>query len=182
MIDKLGKFEILGRLGPGAMGVVYKARVPFIDRIVALKTLTTGFVEDPHHLKRFYSEARSAGNLRHPNIVTIYELGHEGDTPFIARQFVVDFGIARLGDSTVSQSKGLLIGTLGYMSPQLFRGAAADARSDIWATGVMFYELLAYRRPFKGENAAALMSNIILEDHRSVQEIAPGTPDDVRSN
>jgi serine/threonine protein kinase len=242
MIDKLGKFEILGRLGQGAMGVVYKARDPFIDRIVALKTLTTGFVEDPHHLKRFYSEARSAGNLRHPNIVTIYELGHEGDTPFIAMQFlsgesldkiidrmpnlplsqklgfvvyvcraldyahrqnppvihrdvkpgnvmvapdggvfVVDFGIARLGDSTVSQSKGLLIGTLGYMSPQLFRGATADARSDIWATGVMFYELLAYRRPFKGENAAALMSNIILEDHRSVQDVAPGTPDDVRA-
>jgi serine/threonine protein kinase len=241
MMDKLGKFEILGKLGQGAMGVVYKARDPFIDRIVALKTLTTGFVEDPHHLRRFYSEARSAGNLRHPNIVTIYELGHEGETPFIAMQFlngesldkiidrmpnlplsqklgfvvyvcraldyahrqnppvihrdvkpgnvmvapdgsvfVVDFGIARLGDSTVSQSKGLLIGTLGYMSPQLFRGATADARSDIWATGVMFYELLAYRRPFKGENAAALMSNIILEDHRSIQEVAPGTPDDVR--
>ncbi len=240
-MNKLGKFEILGKIGQGAMGVVYKARDPFIDRVVALKTLTTGINEDPHHLKRFYSEARSAGSLRHPNIVTIYELGHEGDTPFIAMQFlsgesldriidrmpalplsqrlgivvyvcraldyahrqsppvihrdvkpgnvmvapdgsvfVVDFGIARLGDSTVSQSKGLLIGTLGYMSPQLFRGKTADARSDIWATGVMFYELLAYRRPFKGENAAALMSNIILEDHRSIQETAPGTPDDVR--
>ncbi len=241
-MDKLGKFEILGKIGQGAMGVVYKARDPFIDRIVALKTLTTGISEDPHHLKRFYSEARSAGNLRHPNIVTIYELGHEGETPFIAMQFlsgesldkiidrvpslplsqrlgivvyvcraldyahrqnppvihrdvkpgnvmvapdgsvfVVDFGIARLGDSTVSQSKGLLIGTFGYMSPQLFRGNTADARSDIWATGVMFYELLAFRRPFKGENAAALMSNIILEDHRSIQETAPGTPDDVRA-
>jgi serine/threonine protein kinase len=240
-MKKLGKFEIVGKVGQGAMGVVYKARDPFIDRTVALKTLTTGLSEDPQHLKRFYSEARSAGNLRHPNIVTIYELGHEGDTPFIAMQFlngesldkiidrmpnlplsqklgfivyvcraleyahkqtppvihrdvkpgnvmvapdgtvvVVDFGIARLGESTVSQSKGLLIGTFGYMSPQLFRGSTADARSDIWATGVMFYELLAYRRPFKGENAAALMSNIILEDHRSIQEAAPGTPDDVK--
>jgi serine/threonine protein kinase len=240
-MKKLGKFEILAKVGQGAMGVVYKARDPFIDRIVALKTLTTGFAEDPHHLKRFYSEARSAGSLRHPNIVTIFELGHEGDTPFIAMQFlngesldkvidrmpnlplsqkvgfivhvcraleyahkqnppvvhrdvkpgnvmispdgcvvVVDFGIARLGESTVSQSKGLLIGTLGYMAPQLFRGGTADARSDIWATGVMFYELLAYRRPFKGENAAALMSNIILEEHRSITEAAPGTPDDVK--
>jgi serine/threonine protein kinase len=241
VIKKLGKFEIIGKIGQGAMGVVYKARDPFIDRTVALKTLTTGLSEDPQHLKRFYSEARSAGGLRHPNIVTIYELGHEGDTPFIAMQFlsgesldkiidrmpnlplsqklgfivyvcraleyahrqtppvihrdvkpgnvmvapdgtvmVVDFGIARLGESTVSQSKGLLIGTLGYMSPQLFRGVTADTRSDIWATGVMFYELLAYRRPFKGENAAALMSNIILEEHRSIQEAAPGTPDDVK--
>ena len=60
-MKKLGKFEIIARLGQGAMGVVYKARDPFIDRIVALKTLTTSLREDPHHLKRFNSEARSAG-------------------------------------------------------------------------------------------------------------------------
>ena len=241
-MKKLGKFEIIAKVGQGAMGVVYKARDPLIDRMVALKTLTTGVSQDAHHLKRFYAEARSAGNLRHPNIVTIYELGHEGETPFIAMQFlngesldkiidrmpnlplsqkvgfivhvcralehahkqnppvihrdikpanvmvapdgsvvVVDFGIARLGESTVSQSGGLLIGTLGYMAPQLFRGATADARSDIWATGVMFYELLAYRRPFRGENAAAMMSNIILEEYRSIQEAAPGTPDEVKA-
>src|ERR1700730_17111869 len=240
-MKKFGKFETIAKIGQGAMGVVYKARDPFIGRIVALKTLTTGLSQDPQHLKRFYSEARSAGNLRHPNIVTIYELGHEGETPFIAMQFlngesldkiidrmpnlplsqkigfivyvcraleyahkqippvihrdikpanvmvapdgtvvVVDFGIARLGESTVSQSGGLLIGTLGYMSPQLFNGGTADARSDIWATGVMFYELLAYRRPFKGKNAPALMSNIVLEEPRSILEAAPGTPEELK--
>jgi serine/threonine protein kinase len=241
-MKKFGKFETIDKIGQGAMGVVYKARDPFIGRIVALKTLTTVLSQDPQHLKRFYSEARSAGNLRHPNIVTIYELGHEGETPFIAMQFlngesldkiidrlpnlplsqkvgfivyvcraleyahkqippvihrdikpanvmvapdgtvvVVDFGIARLGESTVSQSGGLLIGTLGYMSPQLFNGAAADARSDIWATGVMFYELLAYRRPFRGKNAPALMSNIVLEEPRSILEAAPGTPEELKA-
>ena len=241
-VNKLGKFEIIAKIGQGAMGVVYKARDPFIDRIVALKTITTGLTEDRNLLKRFYSEARSAGSLRHPNIVTIYELGHEGDMPFIAMQFlegesldklidrlpnlplsqkigfivyvcraldyahkqtppvihrdikpgnvmvapdgsvvVVDFGIARLGESTVSQSAGLLIGTLGYMSPQLFRGATADARSDIWASGVMFYELLAYRRPFKGDSAAALMSSIVFEEQRSILEAAPGTPEDIKA-
>lgn len=241
-MKKLGKFEIIEKVGQGAMGVVYKARDPFIDRIVALKTLTTGLADDANLLKRFYSEARSAGGLQHPNIVTIYELGHEGDTPFIAMQFlngesldkiidrrpnlplsqkigfmvyvcraleyahkqnppvvhrdikpgnvmvtsegtvmVVDFGIARLGEGTRSQSAGMLIGTLGYMSPQLFRGGVADARSDIWATGVMFYELLAYLRPFQGDNAAALMSNIILEKPRSIIEVAPGTPQDVQA-
>lgn len=241
-MKKLGKFEIIEKVGQGAMGVVYKARDPFIDRIVALKTLTTGLAEDPNLLKRFYSEARSAGGLQHPNIVTIYELGHESSTPFIAMQFlsgesldkiidrrpslplsqkvgfivyvcraleyahkqnppvvhrdikpgnvmvttegavmVVDFGIARLGEGTRSQSAGMLIGTLGYMSPQLFRNSAADARSDIWATGVMFYELLAYRRPFEGDNAAALMSNIILEKPRSLDDAAPGTPADVQA-
>jgi serine/threonine protein kinase len=241
-MKKLGKFEIIEKVGQGAMGVVYKARDPFIDRIVALKTLTTGLADDANLLKRFYSEARSAGGLQHPNIVTIYELGHEGDTPFIAMQFltgdsldkildrrpnlplsqkigfivyvcraleyahkqnppvvhrdikpgnvmvtvdgavvVVDFGIARLGEGTRSQSAGMLIGTLGYMSPQLFRNGAADARSDIWATGVMFYELLAFRRPFEGDNAAALMSNIILEKPRSLDESAPDTPADLQA-
>ena len=241
-MKKLGKFEIIQKVGQGAMGVVYKARDPMIDRIVALKTLTTGLADDPNLLKRFYSEARSAGSLRHPNIVTIYELGHEGDIPFIAMQFlngesldklidrlpdlplsqkvgfivyvcraldyahkqappvihrdikpgnvmvapdgsvvVVDFGIARLGESTVSQSEGLLIGTLGYMSPQLFRGATADARSDIWAAGVMFYELLAYRRPFKGDSAAALMSSIVLDEPPSLMKLAPGIPEDVKA-
>src|ERR1700751_5258663 len=92
---------------------------------------------------------------------------------------VVDFGIARLGETSISQSSGLLIGTLGYMSPQLFQGGTADARSDIWATGVMFYELLAYRRPFRGENAAALMSNVVLEEPRLITEAAPGTPEEV---
>jgi eukaryotic-like serine/threonine-protein kinase len=236
----LGKFEIICKLGQGAMGVVYKARDPLINRVVALKTLRTGLFDDSVLLKRFYSEARAAGNLRHPNIVTIYELGHEGDMPFIAMQFlhgesldkvierlpnlplsqrvgfivhvcraldyahkqnppvihrdikpanvvvgpdgsvvVVDFGIARLGEASLSHSSGVLIGTLSYMSPQLFRGGTADAQSDIWATGVMFYELLAYRRPFRGENAAALMSTVVLEEPRSILEAAPGTPEDV---
>ena len=239
-VKKLGKFEIISKIGQGAMGVVYKARDPFINRIVALKTLNPGLFENSVLLKRFYSEARSAGSLRHPNIVTIYELGYEGDMPFIAMQFlngesldkvidrlpnlplsqkvgfivytcraldyahkqnppvihrdikpgnvmvgpdgsvmVVDFGIARLGETSISQSSGLLIGTLGYMSPQLFQGGTADARSDIWATGVMFYELLAYRRPFRGENAAALMSNVVLEEPRPISEAAPGTPEDI---
>lgn len=241
-MKKLGKFEIIEKVGQGAMGVVYKARDPLIDRIVALKTITTGLAEDPNLLKRFYSEARSAGGLQHPNIVTIYELGHEGSTPFIAMQFltgesldkiierrpnlplaqrigfvvyvcraleyahkqnpplvhrdikpgnvmvtqegavmVVDFGIARLGEGTRSQSAGMLIGTLGYMSPQLFRNSAADARSDIWATGVMFYELLGYKRPFDGDNAAALMSSIILDRHRPLSEFVPDVPADVQA-
>ena len=240
-IKKLGKFEILSKLGQGAMGVVYKAHDPLINRIVALKTLKPGLFEDAVALKRFYSEARSAGNLRHANIVTIYELGHEGDIPFIAMQFlngesldkvidrlpnlplsqrvgfivytcraldyahrqnppvihrdikpgnivvgtdgsvvVVDFGIARLGEASMSMSSGVLIGTLGYMSPQLFHGTAADAQSDIWATGVMFYELLAYRRPFRGDSAAALMSSVVLEEPRPISEAAPGTPEDIQ--
>src|SRR5260370_8412190 len=70
------------------MGAVYKARDPLIGRVVALKTITTGMSAQANSLERFYQEARSAGALQHPNIVTIYELGHERNTPFIAMEFI----------------------------------------------------------------------------------------------
>jgi eukaryotic-like serine/threonine-protein kinase len=66
---------------------------------------------------------------------------------------VVDFGIARLVEVSKAQT-GMLIGTLGYMSPQQIRGEHADERSDIWAVGVMLYELLCYQRAFHGETMA----------------------------
>jgi serine/threonine-protein kinase len=222
MLKKLGKYELIEEVGRGAMGEVYKAQDPFIGRLVALKTITGALVGRPDLLERFYQEARSAGALQHPNIVTIYELGKEGDTPFIAMEFlegesleavierrqfltltqkvsyiipvcraldyahkrgvvhrdikpgnvmitkdgavkVVDFGIARLMDASHTQTN-TIIGTLGYMSPQQIRGERADERSDIWACGVMLYELLAFQRPFDGANQTSLMLNIASDD------------------
>src|SRR5271169_4360475 len=88
VVQKIGKYEIVAELGQGGMGVVYKARDPFIGRLVALKTITPELVSDPEILQRFYREAQSAGTLQHPNIVTIYDLGDEGGTPFIAMELV----------------------------------------------------------------------------------------------
>ena len=219
------------------MGVVYKARDPLIDRLVALKTITTGLAEDPSQLARFNQEAHSAGALQHPNIVTIYELGEAEDTPFIAMEYlsgqsldklikgrhklplsqkvgyiayvcralayahkqgvvhrdikpanvmvtsegtvkVVDFGIARIAESSRSQT-GQVIGTFAYMSPQQIDGGRADARSDVWAAGVVFYELLAYRRPFDGESYGAVMQSVMRKNVPPLSETAPGTPSDV---
>jgi serine/threonine protein kinase len=87
-LKKLGKYEVLGELGHGAMGVVYRARDPIINRLVALKTITTGLAEDPLLLERFYREAQSAGGLQHPNIVTIHDLGEAGGVPYIAMELV----------------------------------------------------------------------------------------------
>jgi eukaryotic-like serine/threonine-protein kinase len=87
-LKKLGKYEVLGELGHGAMGVVYRARDPFINRLVALKTITTGVADDPAMLQRFYREAQSAGGLQHPNIVTIYDMGEAGALPYIAMELV----------------------------------------------------------------------------------------------
>ena len=85
---KLGKYEVLGELGHGAMGVVYRARDPIINRLVALKTITTGLTDDPNLLQRFYREAQSAGGLQHPNIVTIYDMGEEQKLPYIAMELI----------------------------------------------------------------------------------------------
>ncbi len=91
-IQSLGKYRVLGILGRGSMGIVYKAQDPEIGRVVAIKTLrkitTQYFADAESALERFRIEARSAGNLRHPNIITVFEVNIEGDTPYIVMDFV----------------------------------------------------------------------------------------------
>jgi serine/threonine-protein kinase len=90
MISQLGRYEIISELGQGAMGVVYKARDPLIDRIVAIKTINLSMAqdEDDEYEGRFYQEARAAGRLNHPNIVTIYDVGKSDDIAYIAMEFL----------------------------------------------------------------------------------------------
>ena len=90
---------------------------------------------------------------------------------------MVDFGIARFGDSSKTETN-LLIGTPGYMSPQQIKGEKADERADIWALGVSFYELLCHRRPFEAENQATLMFKIIdaQTPPAPMSELLPGCP------
>lgn len=90
MIKQLGRYEMLSELGQGAMGVVYKARDPLIDRVVAIKTINLGLAldEKEEYEGRFYQEARAAGRLNHPNIVTIYDVGKSGNIAFIAMEFL----------------------------------------------------------------------------------------------
>lgn len=233
-LTKLGKYEIIRELGRGAMGVVFQARDPLIGRLVALKTITAGVAENPDLRERFYREAQAAGNMQHPNVVTIYDLGEADGTPYIAMEYlegesleqliarrsplplaqklgfmvqacraldyahgrgivhrdikpgnimvtvegivkVVDFGIARLVDTSKTQT-GTLLGTLAYMSPQQIRGKHADERSDIWAIGVVMYELLSYRRPFSGENHAAVLLSIIGDEPPPINSVAADCP------
>ena len=90
MISQLGRYEILGELGQGAMGVVYKAKDPLIDRVVAIKTINLGLAldEKEEYEGRFYQEAKAAGRLNHPNIVTIYDVGKSADVAYIAMEFL----------------------------------------------------------------------------------------------
>ena len=233
-IKKIGKYEILAELGRGAMGVVWRARDPFIGRQVALKTITPGLLDNPDLLKRFYREAQSAGSLQHPNIVIIYDLGEADGLPYIAMEFlegeslektiarqpamplaqklniviqlcrgldyahkhgvvhrdikpanvivvhdgtvkVVDFGIVRL-TSTSMTSTGMVVGTVGYMSPEQAQGEHVDARSDLFSVGVLVYELLAYRKPFAGPNIASVLIKIVTEEPPPLANFAPQVP------
>jgi serine/threonine protein kinase len=232
--QQIGRYEILDELGRGAMGVVFKARDPFIGRLVAVKTITAGIADDADLLARFRREAQAAGGLQHPNIVTIYEMSEFEGTPFIAMEYlegaslektigeqlrlplvhklgclvqacraldyahrrgvihrdvkpanimvtsdgvvkVVDFGIARIVDTAKTQT-GVLLGTLSYMSPEQVRGQHADQRCDVWALGVVMYELLTYRRPFDGENHAAVLMSILQQEPRAIREFLPECP------
>src|SRR5271157_2858906 len=91
--ERFGRYEILAELGRGAMGVVYKARDPKINRVVAVKTISLAGQspqEEREYRERFFREAEAAGRLSHPGIVTIFDLGEEPETraPYIVMEFV----------------------------------------------------------------------------------------------
>lgn len=91
MIEQLGKYRVDGILGKGAMGVVYKGFDPWIERIVALKTIRKEMFsqgEQADLIGRFKNEAQAAGRLAHPNIVTVYDYGEDADSAYIAMEFV----------------------------------------------------------------------------------------------
>ena len=89
-LTQLGRYEILSELGQGSMGVVYKARDPVLDRVVAIKTINLNLPKDElaEYEARFYQEARAAGGLNHPNIVTIYDIGKSERVAYMAMELL----------------------------------------------------------------------------------------------
>jgi eukaryotic-like serine/threonine-protein kinase len=227
----IGRYEIVQRLGQGGMAALYLARDPAIDRLVAIKLLREGF--DTQELReRFAREARSAGRLRHVNIVTIFDVGEHDGEPFIAMEYIpgetlaelirrraplsihsklgfaedlcaglgyahaagivhrdikpanimvdpdgtlkiLDFGIARAGESSMTQA-GMIVGTLNYMSPEQVAGVAVDHRSDIFAVGAVLYELLCYQQAFPGNIQSGVLHRILHVEPPSLADLVPG--------
>lgn len=220
---KIGRYEVVAILGQGAMGTVYKAVDPVIERTVAIKTINlnlskqelAGFEE------RFYREAKSAGRLNHPNIITIYDVGETDGIAYIAMEYlegeslrdmldsgvvlpaeiiadlvsriagaldyahrhhivhrdikpanimvtasrdikIMDFGIAQIPTGSRTQL-GTVLGSPKYMAPEQVAGQATDNRTDIFALGVVLYEMLTGKPPFEGDNLSAIMYRILNE-------------------
>jgi tetratricopeptide (TPR) repeat protein/tRNA A-37 threonylcarbamoyl transferase component Bud32 len=94
---------------------------------------------------------------------------------------IMDFGLAKLAGQTRITRAGTAMGTVAYMSPEQASGKDVDRRSDVWALGVVLYEMLAGRLPFKGDYEQAMVYSILNEDPDQLSKIRPGVPDDLES-
>ena len=252
----VGAYEIVGAIGAGGMGEVYRARDNKLNRDVAIKVLPAAFADDPERLARFTREAQTLASLNHPNIATIHGIEEvpavgtgaasralvmelvdgedlsshiaRGPIPLaealpMARQIaealeaaheqgivhrdlkpanikvrpdgavkVLDFGLAKAMDPAggsasnpnVSHSPtlthqgtsaGVIIGTAAYMSPEQARGRAVDKRADIWAFGVVLFEMLTGARLFKGETVSDTLAAVLTADP-DWKRLPAGTP------
>ena len=113
-ISTLGRYEILSELGQGSMGVVYRARDPILDRIVAIKTINLTLPKDElaEYEARFYQEAKAAGGLSHRNIVTIHDIGRSDRVAYMAMEFLEGQELRRLlqGHAPIGIAHALDIG------------------------------------------------------------------------
>jgi serine/threonine protein kinase/tetratricopeptide (TPR) repeat protein len=240
---RLGPYQVLGPLGEGGMGKVYRACDTRLNRPVAIKVSTERFSQ------RFEREARAISALNHPNICTLYDIGLlpsgasymvtelvEGETlhqwlkrsapgsdagPWaaIARQVlealraahgagivhrdlkpsnimvrfdgyvkVLDFGLAKrvhsanrssVEDSATPSASlpGQIVGTIAYMSPEQIEGRDVDARSDLFAFGIVLYEMLAGRHPWQDDSALRTMHATLYDEAPPLEHALGGVVD-----
>jgi eukaryotic-like serine/threonine-protein kinase len=247
-----GHYKISKRIGSGGMGDVYLATDVTAGRKAALKLLPMRFTGDAERLKRFQQEAHAVVALNHPNILTVYEIGEDHSTHYIASELiegetlrqrlargpievgealdvaiqvasalaaaheagivhrdinpgnimlrpdryvkVLDFGIAKLAESTFAEATadragsvtlaatnlGSILGTVPYMSPEQACGAPADKRTDIWSLGVILYEMVTGHEPFTGDTPREVMTSILQKEPPPLTTYKKRTPAELR--
>jgi eukaryotic-like serine/threonine-protein kinase len=139
-IHQLGRYEIIGELGRGAMGIVYKAQDPLIERVVAVKCVGIGMSQEETEAfdQRFYREAKSAGRLNHPNIVTIHDVGKSGDHAYIAMEFLEGQSLREILDSGVVLPLDLISDVIAQVADGLaFAHQNAIVHRDIKPANIM---------------------------------------------
>ena len=238
--ETISHYRILKLLGAGGMGEVYQAEDTRLKRLVALKLLPLGLVQDRDAKDRLLHEAQAASALDHPNICTIHEVDETPDgRVFVAMSYydgetlrdriartrftvaetldivvhvaravaaahergiihrdikpanvmltargevkLLDFGIAKLPGQTVLTRTGTTVGTVSYMAPEQIAGRGADERSDLWALGVVLYEMLAGRPPFTGANELAVVRAIADSQPVALRTLRPDVPAAIES-
>jgi len=228
---RIDRYEIIKELGQGATGIVYQALDPNIQRVVALKVLRSDLASDPGFRQRFRREARSAGRLTHPGIVTIFDAAEQGDVSFLVMEYLegqtldqlieeeralpparardiamqicdaldyahnaqivhrdikpsnilllpgdqvklTDFGIAKvLAEPRLTRTG--IVGTIDYMSPEQVMNKDVDHRADIYALGVVLFEMLTCHLPFRADNPAATLLKLVSEPMPSPRDLNP---------
>ena len=129
--DKLGQYEIIGPIGAGGMGEVFRARDPRLGRDIAIKVLPAAMAQDPDRLARFQREARAVAALNHPHIVTIYSVEHAGDIHFLTMELVEGKPLDR-----VIRASGLPVEQIVDIA-----GALADALAAAHDKGIVHRDL-----------------------------------------
>jgi serine/threonine protein kinase len=226
-----GRYEALEFIGSGTTSRVEKARDNVIGRTVALKTFIHSFGEDLE--EEFLREAQLVGQLSHPAIVQLYDVGiNEQGTPFLVMEYIAgktleqrlgpfsltvqrscawaadlaralalahragiihgdikpgnilitpdekvklgDFGIARLATQVSGSDR--VMGTPAYLAPEQIKGQPQDQRSDQFAFGIVFYQMLTGVRPFEGRSVSAVCSEILTAQPVPPSEHNPAVP------
>ena len=104
----IGRYEVVGWIGAGGMGQVYRARDPRLGREVAIKLLPESFASDRSRLHRFEQEARAAGQLNHPNILAVYDVGTHAGAPYIVSELLEGESLRRrLQRGALASSKAI---------------------------------------------------------------------------
>jgi serine/threonine-protein kinase len=233
-----GRYEILGTLGKGGMGTVYRALDRELDDEVAVKVLQPeAFDEGATVGQTLKQEIRLARKITHRNVVRTHDLGEADGLRFLTMEYVpgttlrdildkkgalalapglqiakqlcrglaavheagiihrdikppnimvlpngvvklMDFGIARTAEGADPATQGGdTVGTPYYMSPEQARGRELDARSDIYAVGVVLYELFAGKRPIEGRDPGEVMRKHVSFEPKPITALRPDLPD-----
>jgi len=237
-VRSIGRYRVEALLGTGAMGEVYRAHDPAIDRLVAIKVVRPELVAGSggeQLLERFRREARAAGRRFHPNIVAIWDFGDDDGMPFLVMELVegrsldqvikssgsiqparsvaiitqvlsalgfahengivhrdikpsnimvlqddrvkvADFGIARIEASEFT-IVGDLLGTPAYMAPEQLSGGPIDHRTDLFAAGVILFEMLTGVKPFRGKSITEIMSLMEKRGPEDIRALNPAVPE-----